>query len=146
MSLLIDEGNGADSKYLVPLVKDVKNRTGAPPFLVSTDDGYSSKEGREELLEMGVKDVSISGSKGKKITPQEKWDSELYHQARRERSAVESLIFMLKHSYEFGRLKRRGLDAVRAELLEKVIAYNFCRMVFIKKARTRAPVSLKKVA
>lgn len=145
-SLQIDEGNGADSKYLVPLVKDVKNRTGVTPSLVSADDGYCSKDGREALLELGVKDVSISGSKGKKITPQEKWDSDFYQQARRDRSAVESLIFMLKHSYEFGRLKRRGLEAVRAELLEKVIAYNFCRMVLIKKARTRPPVSLKKVA
>jgi len=36
--------------------------------LVSTDDGYASANGRDEVLGMGVKDISISRAKGKKLT------------------------------------------------------------------------------
>jgi hypothetical protein len=35
--------------------------------MTSVDDGYSSQQGREELLSLGVKVVSIGGAKGKKI-------------------------------------------------------------------------------
>jgi hypothetical protein len=45
---------------------------------------------------MGVKDISISGAKGKKLTELEDWESETYQDARRERSAVESLMFTIK--------------------------------------------------
>ena len=75
--------------------------------------------------------VSISGSKGKDLISEEDWESELYKEARRNRSAVESLIFVLKYSFEFGRLRRRGIDAVREELLEKAIVHNFSRMIHI---------------
>jgi hypothetical protein len=48
--------------------------------------------------------------------------------ARDERSAVESLIFTLQSNHGFGRVSRRGIEAVRAELLEDALAHNFCRM------------------
>ena len=54
------------------------------------------------VLELGVKDVSISGSKGKKLIPEEDWTSETYSNARSDRSAVESLMFTRKHCFEFG--------------------------------------------
>ena len=40
----------------------------------------------------------------------------------------------------FGRMRRRGIDAVEAEQLEKIIAYNFIHMIRKEKA------TLKKVA
>jgi hypothetical protein len=46
----------------------------------------------------------------------------VYSTARNDRSAVESLMFVLKYCFGFGVLRRRGLDQVRAELTEKVIA------------------------
>ena len=94
---------------------------------------YASAAGRATLLNRGVKDVNISGSKGKKITPVADWDSEAYAVARDDRSAVESLMYTIKYGFDFGRVARRGLENVRAELLKKVLAYNSCRPVAPRK-------------
>lgn len=132
-SLIVPQGNTADSAELVPAISDSIFRTGVVPDLVSTDDGYASAKGRDLLLDMKIKDVSISGAKGKKLTDPDKWVSELYRKARGDRSAVESLMFTIKNGFEFGELGRRGLMAVRDELLEKVLAYNCCRIILMKK-------------
>ena len=131
--LIVPQGNASDSGQLVPMFEQVVRRTGVTPETVSVDDGYSSIHGRETLLALGAKVVSISGSKGKKITPADDWDSEAYATARNDRSAVESLIFTIKNGFDFGRVARRGLQNVRAELLEKVLAYNFCRFALCRR-------------
>lgn len=137
--LIVPQGNAADSCQLVPMFDEVVRRTGVTPDIVSVDDGYSSREGRSTLQARGVKVVSISGSKGKKITPAVDWDSEAYAVARDDRSAVESLMFTIKHGFDFGRVARRGLENVRAELLEKVLAYNFCRLALLRRAAAEQP-------
>jgi hypothetical protein len=134
-SLLVPQGNAADSIKLVPAIGDSIKRTGVVAELVSTDDGYASANGRDEVLGMGVKAISISGAKGKKLTTLEDWESETYRDARRCRSAVESLMFTIKDGFAFGELGRRGIEAVRDELLEKVLAYNCCRSILIKQRR-----------
>ena len=131
--LTVPEGNAADSAQFVPCIRSAIARTGVIAELVSSDDGYSSKAGKEKLEDIGVEIISISGSKGKKITAPEDWESEPYRKARNDRSAVESLMFTLKDGYEFGRLSRRGIDAARSELTGKVLAYNFCRKIEIRK-------------
>jgi len=133
--LIVAQGNAADSIKLEPAIQDSIRRTGVVAELVSTDDGYASAAGRAALLSMGVKDVSISGAKGKKITDPDDWESERYRDARRNRSAVESLMFTIKDGFEFGELGRRGIAAVRQELTEKVLAYNCCRIILMKKRR-----------
>jgi len=136
-SLIVPQGNAADSIKLEPAIRDSIRRTGVVAELVSTDDGYASAKGRAALLAMGVKDVSISGSKGKKITDPDDWESETYRDARRNRSAVESLMFTIKDGFEFGEVGRRGIDAVRAELTEKVVAYNCCRLILMRERRKK---------
>ncbi len=136
--LIVPQGNASDSGELVPMFEQVVRRTGVIPATVSVDDGYSSAAGRATLLDRGVKVVSISGSKGKKITPADDWDSEAYAVARDDRSAVESLMYTIKYGFDFGRVARRGLENVRAELLEKVLAYNFCRFAACRRAAEEA--------
>jgi IS5 family transposase len=142
-TLLVPEGNAADSIKLVPAIADSIKRTGVVAERVSTDDGYASAKGRDDLREMGVGDVSISGAKGKKLTTLEDWESETYRDARRCRSAVESLMFTIKDGFAFGDLGRRGIEAVRDELLEKVLAYNCCRSILMKQ---RQPEQLEPAA
>ena len=137
-SLFVPEGNAADASMLVESIMDSFRRTGVIANTVSTDDGYASAKGRDMLLALGVKTVSISGAKGKKLTTQEDWESEAYQDARRCRSAVESLMFTIKDGFEFGQLGRRGIEAVRDELLEKVLAYNCCRTILIRQRRQDA--------
>ncbi len=131
-SLLVPEGNAADAIELVPAIAESIKRTSVVADLVSTDDGYASAKGRDDLREMGIATVSISGAKGKKLTTLGDWESETYRDARRYRSAVESLMFTIKDGFAFGKLGRRGIDAVRAELLEKVLAYNCCRSILLR--------------
>ncbi len=133
-SVIVPEGNAADSGKLLPVTLDTTSRTGVIPGLVNVDDGYASRAGVDGLRETGVLHVSISGAKGKKLTSEEDWNSEEYRTARSDRSAVESLMFTLKYCFEFGRLRRTEIEAVRAELLEKVLAYNSCRAVALKQA------------
>jgi IS5 family transposase len=136
-SLLVPEGNAADSIKLEPAIRDSIRRTGVIADIVSTDDGYASAKGRDEVLSMGVKMISISGSKGKKLTATEDWESETYRNARANRSAVESLMFTIKDGFYFGKVGRRGIDAVQSELTEKVLAYNCCRIILLKQRREK---------
>jgi hypothetical protein len=83
---------------------------------------------------------------GKKITPEELWESEEYISGRRQRSAVESLMFTLKYVFEFGFLRRRGLDNVRAEMTEEVIAYNIRRKILLQEQLQREKDRIRKPA
>ena len=101
--------------------------------MTSADDGYSSQEGREEVLGLGVKVVSISGAKGKRLLEAQQWKSRPYRRARAERSAIESLVFTLKEDFEFGEMARRTHENVLAEMLEKVLAYNVSQIIRVRK-------------
>jgi hypothetical protein len=114
------------------------NYLGVIPAMTSADNGYSSQEGREEVLGLGVKVVSISGAKGKRLLEAQQWKSRPYRQARAERSAIESLVFSLKEDFEFGEMARRTHENVLAEMLEKVLAYNISQMIRVRKKLSEA--------
>lgn len=132
-ALKLPKGNAADSPQLCTMVSEHITNTGVVPTLVSVDDGYSSALGRAEVLHLGVDLVSISGAKGKKLIEAAQWKSQPYRQARAERSAMESLVFTLKQGFEFGELMRRTQENVLAEMLEKILAYNICQMIRVRK-------------
>jgi len=134
-ALLVPEGNAADSEMLAPLVSEAINITGVVPTLGSFDDGYSSAAGLKKLQQLGLEDISFSGSKGKALLGDVRWESPVLTKARRYRSAVESVIFCLKHCHEFGKLRRRGVEAVREELTGKAIVYNFCRIIVLRQRK-----------
>src|ERR1700687_3594119 len=131
--LVLPRGNAADSWHLIAMVKEQITNTGVIPSLSSADDGYSSQQGREEVLGLGVKVVSISGAKGKKLIEAQQWKSQHYRQARAERSAIESLVFTLKEGFEFAQMMRRTHENVLAEMLEKVLAYNISQIIRVRK-------------
>ena len=137
-ALLLPAGNAADSPQLVPMVSEHIANTKVTPCLVSVDDGYSSEQGREQVLSLGVKVASISGAKGKKLIEGQQWKSQAYRQARAERSAIESLVFTLKDSFEFGEMLRRTHSNVLAEMLEKVLAYNIAQIIRVRQRLSEA--------
>jgi len=132
-SLIVPEGNASDSGQLNAMIEQHISNTQVQPKIISTDDGYANTAARDDWLKKGVEVFSISGSKGKRLTPEEDWDSEIYRETRNNRSAVESLMFCIKFSFNFGRSMRRGIENVRNEMMEKVLAYNFARMVKIRR-------------
>ena len=127
----VPKDNAADAERLGSICRATFKRTGVIPDSISVDDGYTSLKNRSWLKEVGVAVVSFSGAKGKKITPEQEWQAEAYQEARRKRSAVESVIFQLKHCFEFGRVVRRGIERVRQELTAKVVAFNFYRLQYL---------------
>jgi len=132
-ALVLPSGNAADSPHLATMVKEQITNTGIIPSTASADDGYSTQQGRDEVLGLGLKVVSISGAKGKKIIEAQQWKSQPYRQVRADRSAMESLVFTLKEGFDFGQMVRRTHDNVLAEMLEKVLAYNICQIIRVRK-------------
>ena len=132
-ALVLPSGNAADSPHLVTMVKEQITNTGLIPSTLSADDGYSTQQGRDQVLGLGLKVVSISGAKGKKIIEAQQWKSRPYRQARADRSAMESLVFTLKEGFEFGQMMRRTQQNVLAEMLEKVLAYNISQIIRVRK-------------
>jgi IS5 family transposase len=135
--LMVPRGNAADSSSLAPMFEQVFARTKVVPDRAIYDDGYASAAGRDVLKAKGVKTISIGGSKGRRLTPPSDWNSEAHKEARNDRSAVESLMSTVKQGFDFGEVARRGVPAVTAELLEKVLAYNLCRIVALRAERAR---------
>lgn len=142
-ALIVTEGNAADSTQLVPVVEQIQQRTGVQPQDLTADDGYAVEPLRDQLLANGIQHVYFCGTNAKAFTPEQEWVDPVYQEARRGRSAVESLMFVLKFLFGFGRLRRRGLEAVQAELLQKAIVHNFYRMVLL---RSQAQAAARKAA
>ncbi len=140
-SLTVPRGNASDSAQFGPAIDKSISQTGIVPTNVSGDDGYVNTAERNTLLKMGVSVVSFSGSKGKKLLSEEEWNSDVYIETRNNRSAVESLMYTIKHNFNFDRVVRRGHENVTAELLEKVLAYNCCRLFQIRE-RLKQPIPL----
>jgi hypothetical protein len=138
-ALLVPEGNAADSAMCVPLVEAAAENTGVVPALASFDDGYTSAGNLAKLKRMGVASISFGGSKGRRLLGDEPYRDGSMLEARRNRSAVESLMFCLKHGHEFGQLRRRGIDAVRDELAGKAIVYNLCRTIMLRRKAKKLP-------
>jgi IS5 family transposase len=129
----LQKGNPADSARLVPLTEQHIERCGTIPHTVSVDDGYSSAGNREKLRELGVQIISMNGATGRKVTPEQEWESEEYRQARDNRSAVESQVFTLRYKFHLYTFSRRTLGDVQAELYEKIIAHNLWRAALLRK-------------
>ena len=135
VAIKVPEGNASDSGQLQPIFDETFRRTGVIPYIASIDDGYASYANQRWLKEKGVIVVSFSGAKGKKITAEEDWGTPDYFETRLMRSAVESVIFQLKQGFGFGRVLRRGIEKVRQELTDKVVAFNFYRMQYLIRSR-----------
>lgn len=131
-ALELPEGNSPDSQELIPLLKQVIRRTKIIPKVVSTDDGYTSLHNKKWLEKIRVEIKSFNGINGYRLTSDEDWESEAYKAARAARSLIEGLISTLKLVHDFGKLKRRGLENGRSEMLEKIIAQNFSRLGILR--------------
>lgn len=133
----IERGNPQDSTRLQPMVREHRRVTGITPFSVSTDDGYSSGPNFTALRAMGVQRISFSGATGRSVLGEEKYRHPDYEAMRKNRSAVESTIFTFKHLCNMRRFCRRGLQGVRKDLSEAVLAYNLWRMSYVREHRHR---------
>jgi len=127
-AISVPKGYSSDAKEMQGLCKQIFERTQTIPEEVAADGGYASRENYLWLSEQSVAHPSFSSSKGKKLIGEADWNSERYKRLRSWRATIEGLIGRLKNRWSFGKVARRGLERVRAELTEKVIAFNFMRL------------------
>lgn len=133
----LQQGNPSDATRLQPVIRQHCENTGSIPNTVSVDDGYCSKKNRKSLQKLGIETIAISGSKGKNITPDSEWSSPEHQDARKARSAVESIIFVLRYKLHLDSFTRRGLEGVTAEFTEKVIAHNLWRIGYLREKQRK---------
>jgi hypothetical protein len=123
----VPQGNASDSGQMTDITNQAIAKTGVIPAVLSYDDGYTNSSAREQYKDQGVEVISFSGAKGKKVTLEE-WNLADYQQARNERSKVESTMFELKYKHNLRRFDRRGIAAVRQELLSAAYTHNLLLM------------------
>jgi IS5 family transposase len=123
VSVIVPQGAASDSDQMRAITDFAIKNTSVIPEVLSYDDGYTNKKERENYLNEGIKVVSFSGSKGKKLTS-EVWDDDEYLAARNERSMAESTMSVLKGYFGLHRFSRRGIEAVTQELLTASIFHN----------------------
>jgi len=131
-ALYLETGNPADTDVFKAVVQTYIEMTGVVPEEICTDGGYASESNYLWSLERGVKLCSFTGSTGRKLMTPELYESAPVCELRNWRSASESTISVMKGSYGLDRMSRRGESAVKNEMLDKVLAHNFMKIVELK--------------
>lgn len=121
--LVVNHGNGSDSRSLAEVVQRHNEATGIVAAEVSVDDGYAGTKTAVEVANLGVKHLSVSGAKGRRQLG-ELWDEPTIRELRVWRPAAEARIYLLKRNVRAGRVSRSGRAAVEAELMAKVLVFN----------------------
>ncbi len=134
-AIIVPEGNASDQSQLCPVIEMGIANTGIVPRVVSVDDGYTGAAQLEQSKALGVEIVSFSGARGKKLLGQERWESDSYTEARRARNGAESGIYVLKKKAGFEQLAANGMERVRGELYEKVLACNGFKLVELRRQK-----------
>ncbi len=137
-ALIVPVGNAPDQSQFVTAVNESIRNTTVVPGMVTVDDGYTGAAQLDGVQALGVDLVSFSGARGKALLGDEKWESEAYREARRLRNGAESGIYVLKKKVGFEQLAACGQERVRAELMEKVIAYNALKVAELRRRKRRS--------
>jgi hypothetical protein len=145
-ALIVPVGNASDQSQLVAAVNESIANTRVVPSLVTIDDGYTGAEQLEGVEALGIKLVSFSGARGKALLGEEKWGSEEYRAARRLRNGAESGIYVLKKRVGFEHLSACGQERVRAELMEKVLAYNALKIAQLRRRKRKGEPARQQAA
>lgn len=133
LSVLVPRGAASDQSMAVPITKDVIENLQKVPEAASFDDGYTDKDVLEKLTLLGIEKVSFSGSRAKRLLPEEDYESEFFQQLRNERSMAESTMSVLKCFFDLGRFRRRGLSAVTQELQGVATYHNLSLLAKIRR-------------
>lgn len=124
----IHQGNPADKRELLPIVKRFKRRFGRSPRDVATDKGYYSQNNLKRLEKLGVKRIGIP--KLGRLTAREKHrqESKWFRRLQRFRCGMEATISMLKRCFSLGRILVRGSPATSIWAGLAIFSYNIWQM------------------
>lgn len=124
LDVVIEEGNPADSRRLLPMIQRIQECYGQLPRQVAADAGYASRENISEAKALGIKAVGLPKKRGMSV--EEMTGSEwVYKKLKRFRAGIEGNISMLKRVFGLDRCTWRGLEHFKSYVMSAVLAYNF---------------------
>ena len=123
LDAVVEEGNPADSKRLIPMLERQIEIYGEAPDKASADGGYASKENLIAAKQLGVKDMAFHKKRGLAIEDmvKSKW---VYKQLRNFRAGIEGNISCLKRAYGLSRCVWKGWEKFKSYVWSSIISYN----------------------
>jgi len=126
-SLLIEEGNPADSDRFLPVLKKHQENLGCLPASVVGDGGYASKHNVTEGRALGIQHVVFHKRTGISYLAMGV-KQKTFKRLRNFRAGIEGNISELKRSYGASKAKWKGHEGFKAFVWSSVIAYNLMRL------------------
>lgn len=123
LDAVVEKGNPADSKRLIPMLERQVEIYGEAPDKASADGGYASKENLLVAKQLGVKDMAFHKKRGLTIEDmvKSKW---VYKQLRNFRAGIEGNISCLKRAYGLTRCIWKGWGKFQSYVWSSIVSYN----------------------
>ncbi len=124
LDVVIEAGNPADSRRLLPLIRRIQACYGTLPRQVAADAGYASHDNISEAKTLGIKAIGLPRKRGMKVEDMtgSEW---IYKKLKCFRAGIEGNLSMLKRMFGLDRCTWRGLEHFKAYVMSAVLAYNF---------------------
>ena len=123
LDAVVEKGNPADSKRLIPMLERQINIYGVAPDKASVDGGYASKDNLLAAKQLGIKDMAFHKKRGLAIEEmvKSKW---VYKQLRNFRAGIEGNISCLKRAYGLTRCIWKGWGKFKSYVWSSIVSYN----------------------
>ena len=123
LDAVVEKGNPADSKRLIPMLERQINIYGVAPDKASVDGGYASKDNLLAAKQLGIKDMAFHKKRGLDIEEmvKSKW---VYKQLRNFRAGIEGNISCLKRAYGLTRCIWKGWEKFKSYVWSSIVSYN----------------------
>ena len=123
LDAVVEKGNPADSKRLIPMLERQINIYGVAPDKASVDGGYASKDNLLAAKQLGIKDMAFHKKRGLAIEEmvKSKW---VYKQLRNFRAGIEGNISCLKRAYGLTRCIWKGWEKFKSYVWSSIVSYN----------------------
>ena len=123
LDVVVEKGNPAYSKRLIPMLERQINIYGVAPDKASVDGGYASKDNLLAAKQLGIKDMAFHKKRGLAIEEmvKSKW---VYKQLRNFRAGIEGNISCLKRAYGLTRCIWKGWEKFKSYVWSSIVSYN----------------------
>ena len=123
LDVVVEDGNPADTKRLIPMLKRQIDIYGEAPDKASVDGGYASQDNLLNAKYLGVKDMAFHKKRGLAIEDmvKSKW---VYKQLRNFRAGIEGNISCLKRAYGLTCCVWKGWEKFKSYIWSSIVAYN----------------------
>jgi IS5 family transposase len=123
LDVIVEDGNPADSRCLIPLLERHIGLYGKPPRDLAADGGYASAANLSAARSLGVTHVAFHKRVGLTVEAMtgDRW---LYNKLRNFRAGIEAIISYLKRCFGLSRCNWKGLDHFKAYVHSAVFTHN----------------------